>query len=954
MLCTRSHQTELPSEHTAQTVCLALGKRDSLHSERGSVGFNHNTLMGIPDLECVYSAFGNNLLGTSRIVVQNTQHISTSDSLFYTPVVISRRFTVSAMLDTGSMACTVSDAVADMLITAGALDGTVEDNPDIVLIGCGGKRAFPKSVCDLTLTVYGCDVIVPTLVVPGQVDDLILGTNVIKYIVHRLKETDRYWELISRTHNTSSDDDDFLTMLAGMQRWRGEAVPDFVGSVKLNHAVTLSPGHEHVVWGKLPEKYRGLPGCTVMVEPTSARSAPRNILVGRVVTPLWGDGWVPMKIINPTDKPVTLRRNAKVADVYPCLALEDFQTDKNLSEVPSCSQRILQSQSDLSSLHEELKQHGLGNIDLDSCEVSGQCKLDICKLVIRYEDIFSRQALDCGEVTDFVHKIHLVDDRPFRLPYRRVPPAHYQKLRVALNEMEERSIIRKSTSEFASPLVLCWKKNGDLRICTDFRWLNSRTVKDAYPLPHQEDCLAALGGNSFFSTMDLTSGFYNVPLHEADKKYTAFTTPVGLYEYNRLPQGLCNSPASFMRMMTNIFGDQNFLSLLCYLDDLMVYAPSEELALERLELVFQRLRKHNLKLSQKKCHFLRRSVQFLGHVVDERGISTDPSKVSAIVDMSSNDLMCPDGVTPSAKKIQSFLGLVMWYQRFIENCSVIAKPLFGLVSGAKTGRRAKLSTTAPRKTLTAADWTPACEKALKDLKDALLTHVLLAHPDFSRPFVLSTDASSDGLGAVLSQVIPGEERARPIAFASKSINRAQSRYPAHRLEFLALKWAICDKFSHWLKGHSFTVWTDNNPLTHILTKPKLDACEQRWVAKLAAFEFDIKYVPGPKNIVADALSRVPFTEGRISHRLIREPYKDLLNESEKLSNGSVQDFFRSSATSQNVQSFSVKQELPQQGVVGQREATCLSTAEISAVFVNHIDWHVGPRTRAVHLAMYSN
>ena len=166
--------------------------------------------------------------------------------------------------------------------------------------------------------------------------------------------------------------------------------------------------------------------------------------------------------------------------------------------------------------------------------------------------------MDCGEAKDFVHRIRLVDDKPFRLPYRRVPPCHYDKLRTALDEMEERGIIRKSQSEFASPLVLVVKPNGDLRICNDFRWLNARTVRDAHPLPHQADCLAALGGNCLFSSMDLTSGYYNMPLHQDDRKYSAFTTPLGLYEYNRLPQGLCNSPGSFMRMLTSIFGDQNY------------------------------------------------------------------------------------------------------------------------------------------------------------------------------------------------------------------------------------------------------------------------------------------------------------------------------------------------------------------------------------------------------------
>lgn len=432
----------------------------------------------------------------------------------------------------GSMACSVSEAVEEKLIAAGTLSSDIEQDLDIVLIGCGGQRVRPKRVCDLQLEIYGCTVSVPTLVVPGQVDELIIGTNVIKYLTRKLKESDKYWEIISEmTGPNTGGHDDFLAMLAGVHRWKGEDEPDIVGTVKLTSAVTLLPGHEHLVWGKLPEKSRGAPGCTVVVEPTHSRSIPRNVLVGRVVTPLWGDGWVPMKVINPTDKAITIKRNAKLADVYPCLAAEELQLNDS-SYLKSNSLHVTAKQtSDLSDTPEALTECGLSDLDLDSCEVSDGCKKEMCKLVLKYSDNFSKHRLDCGEVKDFVHKIHLVDERPFRLPYRRVPPAHYQKLRMTLNEMEEKGIIRKSCSEFASPLVLVWKRNGELRICTDFRWLNARTVKDAHPLPHQADCLAALGGNALFSTMDLTSGFYNIPLHEEHKKFTAFSSPVGLHEF---------------------------------------------------------------------------------------------------------------------------------------------------------------------------------------------------------------------------------------------------------------------------------------------------------------------------------------------------------------------------------------------------------------------------------------
>lgn len=183
--------------------------------------------------------------------------------------------------------------------------------------------------------------------------------------------------------------------------------------------------------------------------------------------------------------------------------------------------------------------------------------------------------------------------------------------------------------------------------------------------------------------MDLTSGFYNMPLHENDRQYSAFTTPMGLYEYNRLPQGLCNSPGSFMRMMTSIFGDQNYLSLLCYLDDLLVFALDENTALKRIEMVFSRLRGHNLKLSPKKCFILRRSVKFLGHVIDENGVSTDPSKVESISNMSCADLMEPDSMTTSPKRLRSFLGMVNYYQHFVPGYSAKAKPLFKLLKGEK-------------------------------------------------------------------------------------------------------------------------------------------------------------------------------------------------------------------------------------------------------------------------------
>ena len=846
---------------------------------------------------------------------------------------------MGGMLDSGSMACSISENAEQKLRQAGVITDEKISSADVILVGCGGLRVKPKYTFEVEMEVYGCNMLVPTLVVQGQHDDVILGANVIKHVLQQLKRCDSYWQAVSNPSSSKdSDSIQYLSMLSGLNPWQGGSVPDKIGTVRCNSATCLEPGREYLLWGKLPKNINISPGATVLTEPTSSHSAPRGVLVAKIIVHLSGDRWVPLKLINTSDRPVLIRRNAKIADLFTCVALEDIDDENsNCENVPNISSNIMsiKTSEDLETIKSQLKSMGLSDIDLSSCEVSDECKNKLANLVLQYQDVFSRHHLDCGEAKGFVHRIRLSDNRPFRLPYRRVPPSQYQKLRQVLTEMEEKEIISKSTSEYASPLVLVWKKNGDLRICTDFRWLNKRTLKDAHPLPHQSDCLAALGGNCLFSTMDLTSGFYNMPLHEEDRKYSAFTTPMGLYEYNRLPQGLCNSPGSFMRMMTSIFGDQNYLSLLCYLDDLLVFAPDETIALKRLDMVFSRLRGHNLKLSPKKCFFLRRSVKFLGHVIDESGVSTDPSKVEVISNMSCSDLMEPDGVSPSQKRLSSFLGMVNYYQHFIPGYSAKAKPLFELLKGER--KKGKNKSKLQYRKLSASDWTEAQVTAFNALRQSLVNAVVLAHPDFSRPFVLSTDASLDGIGAVLSQVKEGESHARPIAFASKSLTQSQKNYPAHRLEFLALKWAVCDKFSHWLKGHTFSVWTDNNPLTHVLSKPKLDCCEQRWVAKLASYNFDIKYIPGPKNIVADALSRVPFVSCPVGQRLFAEPYQNLLGQVTDMSSASVQQAFLSSCSHGKVQSNS-------QSVV---DALHVSADAVSAVFESHVSWDTGPRVRAL-------
>ena len=837
-------------------------------------------------------------------LTQQNIHVNRSNELFYTDILINNVYTAKGMLDTGSTGSTISKSLLTNLLSNGVIAQNNIESTNITIIGCGGSQTACNMLCNMKITIYDTEFDVPMLVVPGQTDDVIIGSNVIRHLLNL--GGSKIFSVMSKSINQGNYDH-FLECVSNVGKWSSGPLPDKIGTAKLKRSVTLQPQSEHLVWARIPSHCKLTPGSTVIVEPSTSRSMPRGILVGRTAVMQYGDGWVPMKVLNMRDKPVVLRRNCKLADVSPCISLKEFSND-HLTKDSSSTQNETENE-DYNAI---LEGRGIKGLDVNSCDVSPHYKQQMTNLILKYEEIFSRDRLDCGHVRGVEHRIRLTDETPFRLPFRRIAPCDYHKLKEVLHEMEEKEIIRKSSSEFASPLVLVWKKNGDLRIVTDFRWLNARTIKDAHPLPHQGDALAALGGNAFFSTMDLTSGYYNVPIHEDDKKYTAFTTPIGLYEYNRLAQGLCNAPPDFSRIMFKIFGDQNYLSLLIYLDDLLVFAPTVEIALERLEMVFQRTKDSGLKLSPKKCFFLRKSVRFLGHIIDHEGVHTDSDKVTPITNITKKDIMKDDGMTPCAKKVRSFLGMVMYYQHFIAHCSAIAKPLFQLTSGMpgkRRGRKPKKNDKPKLRKLSPNDWTPECNDAFEALKCALAQDVCLAHPDFSRPFILSTDASLNGLGAVLSQVPRDGGSPRPVSFASKSLSKSQHNYPAHRLEFLALKWAVCDKFSHWLKNAKFRVWTDNNPLTYILTKPKLDACEQRWVAKLAPFDFDIKYVPGTKNIVADALSREPFV---MSHDKINSFFKDRVNN-------------------QNC----IKPPM-----------TDISSDEVNAIFDNQLNWQANTESRA--------
>ena len=465
-------------------------------------------------------------------------------------------------------------------------------------------------------------------------------------------------------------------------------------------------------------------------------------------------------------------------------------------------------------------------------------------LLWHYRDVFALSHHQLGCFNRTKHEIELTDETPIKQKYRRIPPHLFQAVKEELHKLLDNGVIRPSTSPFSSPISIAIKKDGTPRICLDFRKINAVTKKDAKCIPSVDELIDSLHGKKVFSSIDLMQGYHQQELTERSKRFTAFNAgPIGFFEYARLPFGLSNSSASFQRMMEYILRDLLPHLCLVYIDDMIIHSYNPEEHLDSLAKVFRSLRKYNIKLKPSKCTFFRTKLNFLGHTISDEGICADVDKVKAIQDWKA---------PTSVKQVRQFQGLAGFLRRYIANFASIAQPITDLLKGYsnKKGEKAK------NRKLEAIQfkWGKEQEAAFRQLKKKIAEDVVLAYPDFDKPFRLSTDANRNGLGATLEQE-QDDGKYRPVAFASRRTSAAEKQYPVHKLEFLALKWSVCEKFKDYLRSKPFVCYTDNNPLTYVFKTAKLDATAQRWVAQLEPYDMRVEYRPGTNNVVADALSR---------------------------------------------------------------------------------------------------
>ena len=538
-----------------------------------------------------------------------------------------------------------------------------------------------------------------------------------------------------------------------------------------------------------------------------------GLLAAHSVSPILSGKNATIQLLNLSAVPVTVYADEKVGKMFP-LQDADFV---NLVEPSLDRKPVVRSQEAINKSVEQFL-----------CNVHGLTvseKNQLTDLLYDFSDAISVGDGDLGRTGLLRHKINVGDAPPIRQQARRLPFHQRDMVQKMIHNMLDQGIIEPSESSWASPIVLVKRRDGSFRFCVNFCRLNEATKKDMHPLPRIDDALDSLGGAKWFSTIDLASGYWQVEMNPDDKEKTAFITPFGLHQFRVMPFGLTNAPSTFQRLMSSVLSGLCWTTCLVYLDDIIIFSQTVGEHLQRLADVFRRLKEAGLKVKPSKCQLLRKSVQYLGYIVSEKGVEVDPGKTGSVREWP---------VPHNHDTLRQFLGFASYYRKFISGFARIAFPLHALMEKSKPWF-----------------WSKQCDEAFILLKDKLLSPPILSFPQFDKMFILDMDASQEGLGAVLSQ-----EGERVIAYASRVLTKAERQYCATRREMLGVVWAVRN-FRSYLWGRHFIVRTDHNSLQWLRSFKEPQGQVARWLDILAEYDFVIEHRPGERHGNADALSRLP-------------------------------------------------------------------------------------------------
>jgi len=454
----------------------------------------------------------------------------------------------------------------------------------------------------------------------------------------------------------------------------------------------------------------------------------------------------------------------------------------------------------------------------------------------KHRKCFSKDKNDLGFCPLVKHEIDVKDNESPKQTYHRLPLGLEDRVDKEIDSLLKRGIIRDSDSPWNSPIVVVKKPNNELRICLNYKKLNMVTNRPTYYIPDAGQIFDTLAGANFFSSLDLSNAYYQCEIMENHKKYTAFNTRKGKYEFNKMPFGLCGAPFTFQKLMSIVLKENNWKNCVIYLDDVLIFSKTYEEHLKHLESVLEKIEKAGLKLSPHKCRFFANEVKFLGHIVSKEGLQTDPSKIEKIRNWEAPS---------SVADLRSFLGFCNYYRKFIYDYAYLSAPLEVALSNLDKKKSEKS---------TKIEWNDNMKKSFEQLKMKLCSPPILSFPSKEGEFILDTDASFYGIGAVLSQRQNNEEKV--IAYASRKLTKYEKSYCITRKELLSV-YHFTKHFKQYLLGNKFKIRTDHKALTWLMGLKGAKTTQYcHWISELEIYDFIVEHRQGKEHINADFLSRV--------------------------------------------------------------------------------------------------
>ena len=742
----------------------------------------------------------------STVTTPETVNKAVGDTVYLD--VLMEDVPVRAMVDTGAQSTIISRSMLHEIAHQSQADGRPPptlSEPSVRLFGKdgkgGGRELIITAELKVTLKADGESVTVTVFVQPNSEQKCLLGMNAIPLLGISM----------SRINGEPLITNCASTVHANVCLVRATTIPSNSGRFVKAQVSTA-----------LPE------GKGFMFEPKFESIDKLGLSVQGCLLTVASDKTIPIPIENFQGVPVTLEEGSELGTVTLYVPDDNHSSHVSASSESQCA-HVTALENTPARLHKLIEALGLVESKLDPTQLK-----KLKSLIAECSDIFALDDSELGCTGLVQHEIDTNEHHPIKQQPYRTPFTQRAKISQMIDDMEKQGVVKPSSSPWASPIILVPKKDGTSRFCIDYRRLNAVTTKDVYPLPRIDDILDTLGKAKYFSSLDLASGYWQVELSPGARQKSAFTTHRGLFEFVRMPFGLCNAPATFQRLMQKVLAGLEWNSCFVYLDDILLASKTFDEHIQHLRAVFERLRQANLRLKPKKCKLLREEVNYLGHVISKQGIKPNPEKTEKV-----RSFPTPVDVT----KVRQFLGLASYYRRFVPAFARIAAPLHFLT-----------------KKNVVFNWTHECEEAFSKLKASLTSAPVLSFPVFGpdTEFILETDASGVGLGAILSQE-QTDGCVHPIAYASRSLDPHEKNYGISELETLALVWAV-RYFRPYILGHHTTVYTDHAACRSLLDSNRPSGKLARWALTIQEMNLTIRHRAGKKHANADALSRISSVE----------------------------------------------------------------------------------------------